>query len=265
MRVFLALSVLLAVANAVPRRNPVMVLNNGIGGRIVGGEQAERGEIPWQVSWRNFGSHTCGGSIINENWVLSAGHCCAGVIGSGDIVAGGIDIYLPEGVEQHRSITKFSHPEYDSSTINNDVCLLKVDEPFEFNDEVKPIAFDTNLEWAADSSFMVSGWGTKSSGGLIAEKLRKVTVPHVTTEVCSSDYASSGYTITEGMICAGEAGKDSCQGDSGGPMVETNKNGETVLVGVVSWGIGCAREGYPGVYARVANYIDWLQETIANN
>ena len=69
---------------------------------------------------------------------------------------------MPEGVEQHRSITKFSHPEYDSSTINNDVCLLKVDEPFEFNDEVKPIAFDTNLEWAADSSFMVSGWGTKS-------------------------------------------------------------------------------------------------------
>ena len=67
------------------------------------------------------------------------------------------------------------------------------------------------------------------------------------------------------MFCAGEAGKDSCQGDSGGPMVGTNENGETVLVGVVSWGIGCAREGYPGVYARVANYIDWLQETIANN
>merc|ERR1739844_615395 len=190
-----------------PLRHPVGALNNGIGGRIVGGSAAKRGEFPWQVSWRNLGSHSCGGSILNENWVLSAGHCCAGIIGSGDVVAGVIDIYLPEGVEQHKKITKFSHPDYDSSTINNDVCLLKVDEPFEFNDEIKPIAFDTNLEWAADSSFMVSGWGTKSSGGLIAEKLRKVTVPHVTTEVCSSDYASSGYTITEGMICAGEAGK----------------------------------------------------------
>ena len=105
---------------------------------------------------------SCGGSIINENWVLSAGHCCAGVIGSGDIVAGGIDIYLPEGVEQHRSVTKFSNPGYDSTTIDGDVCLLKVDEPFEFNDEIKAIAFDTNLDWAADSSFMVSGWGTKS-------------------------------------------------------------------------------------------------------
>merc|ERR1712024_74041 len=83
-------------AVAVPKRNPIKALNNGLGGKIVGGEPAERGEIPWQVSWRNFGSHTCGGSIVNENWVLSAGHCCAGVIGSGDIVAGGIDIYLPE-------------------------------------------------------------------------------------------------------------------------------------------------------------------------
>ena len=90
-------------------------------------------------------------------------------------------------------------------------------------------------------------------------------MPHVTTEVCGNDYASSGYTITDGMICAGEAGKDSCQGDSGGPMVGTNKAGETVLVGVVSWGIGCAQEGYPGVYARVAYFLDWLQETIANN
>jgi len=263
----LALSVLLAVASAVPRRNPVKVLNNGIGGRIVGGEQAERGEIPWQVSWRNFGSHTCGGSIVNENWVLSAGHCCAGVIGSGDIVAGGIDIYLPEGVEQHRSVTKFSYPDYDSSTIDGDVCLLKVDEPFEFNDEIQPIALDTNLDWntiGIPANFMVSGWGTKSSGGLVAEKLRKVTVPHVPTEVCSRDYSASGYSITDGMICAGEKGKDSCQGDSGGPMVGTNENG-TVLVGVVSWGIGCAQEGYPGVYARVAYFIDWLEETIANN
>ena len=99
---------------------------------------------------------------MNENWVLSAGHCCEGIIGSGDVVAGGIDIYLPEGVEQHRKITKFKNPDYDSSTIDNDVCLLKVGEPFEFNDEVQPIGLDTKLDWEADTFFMVTGWGTKS-------------------------------------------------------------------------------------------------------
>ena len=68
---------------------------------------------------------------MSENWVLSAGHCCAG-LGSGDIVAGGIDIYFPEGVEQHRTPEKFGHPDYDSATINNDVCLLKVSKGGKF-------------------------------------------------------------------------------------------------------------------------------------
>jgi len=247
-----------------PFRKPVGVLNNGMGGKIVGGSNAKRGEFPWQVSWRQFGSHSCGGSILNENWVLSAGHCCEGILGSGDVVAGGVDIYLPEGVEQHKSITKFKNPDYDSATINNDVCLLKVDSPFEFNDEIGPVPVDTNMEWAADATFTVSGWGTKSEGGLVSEKLQKVNVPHVMPEQCQSNYASSGYDITDGMICAGEAGKDSCQGDSGGPLVAQTENGP-VLVGVVSWGIGCARDGYPGVYARVAKYADWIATTISNN
>lgn len=75
--------------------------------------------------------------------------------------------------------------------------------------------------------------------------------------VCAADYAGGDYEVTETMICAGEKGKDSCQGDSGGPLAS---NG--TLVGIVSWGLGCAREGYPGVYTNVAYFKDWLA---ANN
>jgi secreted trypsin-like serine protease len=91
----------------------------------------------------------------------------------------------------------------------------------------------------------------------------KVEVPYVDEKTCEDDY--TGYTISEKMICAGEKGKDSCQGDSGGPLVAYDENNSPVLVGVVSWGIGCAYEGYPGVYARVSAFVDWINQTIERN
>ena len=109
---------------------------------------------------------------------------------------------------------------------------------------------------------ILQGWGTTSSGGSISEDLLKVEVPFVDKETCEQDY--TGYTISDNMLCAGEKGKDSCQGDSGGPLVAYN-NGSPVLVGVVSWGIGCAFEGYPGVYAKVSNYLDWIENVMAKN
>ena len=108
----------------------------------------------------------------------------------------------------------------------------------------------------------LQGWGTTSSGGSISEDLLKVEVPFVDKETCEQDY--TGYTISDNMLCAGEKGKDSCQGDSGGPLVAYD-NGSPVLVGVVSWGIGCAFEGYPGVYAKVSNYLDWIENVMAKN
>ena len=84
--------------------------------------------------------------------------------------------------------------------------------------------------------------------------LQKVTVPFVNEETCKDAYGSS--SITEGMICAGKAGKDSCQGDSGGPMINLVRE----QVGIVSWGYGCAEAGYPGVYTRVSKYASWIAE-----
>lgn len=253
----------LSLAGNVQR--PLPAFNRGIGGRIVGGTEAQLGEFPWQVSWQRQGfgsySHSCGGSILNENWILTAAHCCAGIY-DGKIVAGGIKLRTNEGIEQERNYVEFIHPEYDSRGTNNDVCLLKLEQPLQLGDTIDSIKLNNESQVEKGPSFVVSGWGTTSAGGSISETLLKVEVPYVDEKTCEEDYA--GYEITETMICAGEKGKDSCQGDSGGPLVSFHQE-EPVLVGVVSWGIGCAYEGYPGVYARVSTFVDWIHQTIEKN
>jgi trypsin len=108
-------------------------------------------------------------------------------------------------------------------------------------------------QFNAGSRAMVSGWGSLGSGGS-PDVLHAVDVPLVSDKVCDENY---GGIDAETMICAGEEGRDSCQGDSGGPLV-CGEEGSEVLCGVVSWGIGCALDGYPGVYAEASNYIEWL-------
>lgn len=177
---------------------------------------------------------------------------------------GSIDLRSRDGIDQFRTVSDtIIYDQYNPNNINGDICLLYVNQPFNFNEKVKAVKLDTNLDWPEKTEFSVSGWGSLKAGGPISRFLQQVTVPHVTSEDCNNDYANIGG-ITNGMICAGKKGKDSCQGDSGGPMVGTNDKGEEVLVGVVSWGIGCAEEGHPGVYARVAYFIEWIQETIAS-
>ena len=100
----------------------------------------------------------------------------------------------------------------------------------------------------------VTGWGTLQSGGNQPAALNEVDVIVQTNDQCNSAY---GGGITDNMICAADAGKDSCQGDSGGPMV-VEENGRFALAGVVSWGYGCAMPEYPGVYARVTAQLDWI-------
>lgn len=242
-------------------------------GRIVGGTEAEDGEFPWQVSLRQIGSigqtHFCGGSIISESWVMTAAHCCAGQTPTFmHVVGGGIKLNAAEGEEEKRDIEMIiGHPDYDSRELTNDICLLKLTEPFEWTEFVKPIALPEPMAEAEDGTMAtVTGWGTLSEGGFsLPNVLHKVDVPVVSDEECNKDYSSAGAPeIAPSMICAGlpEGGKDSCQGDSGGPFINTQ---DKTLLGVVSWGIGCGRAGYPGVYTQVSYYIDWVMDTMANN
>ena len=169
--------------------------------------------------------------------------------------------------------TIISHPDYDSGTTNNDVAILKLSTPIEESDLIKYITLpEAGSDPAAGVDAVVAGWyvllcpnlhihhmltakcrGSRGSGVPDTNALQKVTVPIVSREECNTLYSGR---ITDGMICAGfdEGGKDSCQGDSGGPL--TDPSG--ALIGIVSWGQGCALPDYPGVYTHVANYVDFI-------
>jgi len=272
MKLFLVSSLVFALASAanIPSKPlPALPLKDQVGiGRIVGGEEASDGEFPWQVSLRSIGAlgatHFCGGSIINENWILTAAHCCAGQIpATMHVVAGGIKLNNFENEEENRNLEHIiGHPNYAASTITNDACLLKLKEPLEWTEFVQPIALPAaGQDTPAGTECTVTGWGTLNEGGFsLPNVLHKVTLPVVSDEDCNAAYSANGYSVADSMICAAieEGGKDSCQGDSGGPMV----CGEE-LIGIVSWGIGCGRKGYPGVYTEVSYFMDWITETMA--
>merc|ERR1712228_516183 len=150
------------------------------------------------------------------------------------------------------------HPDYDSWTTDNDYMMikLKTSAPSKYT----PIQLDdgsTNLVAGTDLTIM--GWGTTSSGGRLSDVLLEAETDYVTNEQCNSDYSGQ---ISDYMMCAARSNIDSCQGDSGGPMIV--KGTPNVQVGIVSWGYGCADPDYPGVYSRVSEKIDWINEQIAN-
>jgi len=231
--------------------------------RIVGGEETETNEYPWQVALVSAGgSHPfCGGTLISSRHVLTAAHCTAGS------TANSIAVLVGEHRIDDSSYTRLSlsaitdHPDYNSNTLDNDFSILTLSAPVSFTTEVSPACMpgDTTQLYGG-SKATVSGWGTTTSGGNQPTTLREVEVTVQTQDQCNQAY---GGGITSNMICAADAGKDSCQGDSGGPLVHL-ENGRFSLVGVVSWGYGCADSRYPGVYARTTAQMAWIKANSAD-
>ncbi|KAH7074004.1 trypsin [Paraphoma chrysanthemicola] len=245
----LALPVL-ALSAAIPQDPPPFVEDpSSDDADIVGGVAASSGDFPFIVSLQtSSGSHFCGGSLLNANTVLTAAHCTVGQSAGSLRVRAGTLNRASGGTLVSVSSLKV-HPNYRSSSQDYDVAIWKLATSIPTSSTISYARLAASgSDPAAGSTNTVAGWGVTTENGSSPTALRKVDVPVVSRASCQSSYGTSA--VTTNMYCAGltAGGKDSCQGDSGGPIVDTSAR---TLLGVVSWGDGCARPNAPGVYARV--------------
>ncbi|XP_023554855.1 coagulation factor IX isoform X2 [Octodon degus] len=231
--------------------------------RVVGGENAKPGQFPWQVLLKSDTEAFCGGSIINEKWVVTAAHCIHPGIKI-EVVAGEYNIEKKEDTEQRRNVIQIiPHHSYNASfnKYSHDIALLELDKPLTLNSYVTPICIAsreyTNIFLKLGSGY-VSGWGRVFNRGRSASILQYLRVPLVDRATC---LRSTKFSIYNNMFCAGyhDGGKDSCQGDSGGPHV-TEVEGTSFLTGIISWGEECAMKGKYGIYTKVSRYVNWIKE-----
>lgn len=238
--------------------------------RIVHGHPAKFGQRSYQVSIQLKSSNIftestayCGGSVIAANWVVTAAHC---MIGRSPreirVVQGALD--LTDRTNPVRTVKKIFVADYDKSTKVNDIAILQL------NDDVVPGArLDTHPIKSVDlpsgdddatgKNCTVSGWGHFSaSAGTGPKVLYETQVLVASQKGCEKMLAGLPFD-RRAMICAGGKDRDACQGDSGGPLV-CNHDGK--LYGIVSWGVGCATEGIPGVYTEVKKYVPWIMKII---
>ncbi|XP_046504759.1 coagulation factor XI isoform X1 [Equus quagga] len=234
--------------------------------RVVGGRASVPGEWPWQITLHIISptqKHLCGGSIIGNQWILTAAHCFDEVE-SPKILRVYSGILNQSEIKEDTSFFAVQeiiiHDQYEIAESGYDIALLKLGTTMNYTDSQRPICLpskgDTNVIY---SDCWVTGWGYRKLRDKIQNTLQKAEIPLVTNEECQRRYRS--HKITDKMICAGykEGGKDACKGDSGGPL-SCKHNEVWHLVGITSWGEGCAQRERPGVYTNVVKYVDWILE-----
>jgi len=236
--------------------------------RIVGGTNARPGDWPWQASvhysWSpGINRQWCGGTLIDEEWVLSAAHCFDDKnVRRYWFKLGEHDLRVDSTSEQTRRAKEIHvHPQYNTKTSDYDLALIKLESKVQLNDRVRTACLPgPNTQFPAGTNCAISGWGKLSESIAGPAILQQAQVPLASQAACQKAYHR--YKITDRMICAGAAqGKiDACQGDSGGPLVCKDSQDAWYVVGATSWGVGCARRGLYGVYADVKNMRQWVNK-----
>ncbi|XP_064019859.1 ovochymase-2 isoform X2 [Pogoniulus pusillus] len=238
--------------------------------RIIGGEEAVPYSWPWQVSVQISDEHICGGAVLAKEWVVTAAHCFNSKEPYRDfwMVVTGLHDLTEQEYRQKRSVKQYIiHPSFNKTTLDSDIALLQLDEPLEFNHYVRPVCLPAKEEAVQPSRVcVVTGWGAREEDREKGKKLHQLEVPILVLDVCQSYYVNLPSKVTQRMICAGfplEDGKDSCTGDSGGPLVcpSEDNSGFYTLHGITSWGLGCGKKSYPGVYTNVGAFVDWIKQS----
>ncbi|KAG8201093.1 hypothetical protein JTE90_028763 [Oedothorax gibbosus] len=246
--------------------------------RIVGGTPTRLGQHPWMVSLREEFDyrfeHACGASILNENWIVTAAHCIDFPYEPRkyEILAGLhklSDEYAPT-VRKYEISKIIMHPDFDDDTYVGDIALLKTSQPIDIsnsNGYINGICLPKTKEDPTGYATVI-GWGHTKTDGENSDILRQVVVPIIDRDMCNEAYdedTEDGIDdVTENMICAGMTGRDSCQNDSGGPLFQTDNNGISTLIGIVSHGAGCGERFFPGVYTKMSMFQKWMTEAMSS-
>ncbi|KAJ8047620.1 Coagulation factor X [Holothuria leucospilota] len=239
--------------------------------RIVGGKQTVKGAFPWMAQiWHvKYGRKYCSGSILDDHWIITAAHCIKFYnVTTRDIMiqVGDYDTLLPEPQQRVYDVDRiYVHPGFDADTYDNDIALIRVREPIEFSDYIKPICLPDKkssrslIKPGVERYGVVAGWGDDRNGAA-PRYLKQITLPIVDRAECKR---STNYSFTPNMFCAGFAtamSGDTCKGDSGAPFM-VRRNGKEFITGIVSWGSpdGCDTANQYGYYTRIFKFMSWIK------